>query len=649
MITDDDRKGIGKETGNSNLNEINKNEIEKNGKKQNETQKKIENNIRKEEKDLNNKQIIDEEKLKNENNIFKEHLKNLENKSNEENININNVNIEIKKENKIENTNNIQNNNKSDGVFDNKADKQNRQNNNREEIINNDILKLNIEKSDKNNDINIKLKDDKNMETNEINGNNKILEEAVNKLENNKIIDRKDNEIEEKNNNIENDKKGDINNKVDNEEKIFINNKKNNQDYLEIDNNIKKNNIDNNRINNIQEDINNDAKDSSDEEDDNYNEINYYQNNSEVCGIKNLGNNCYLNSGLQILASCEELVKLLDSNKYENLGEIVKEFKKALKTLLNKKIYNPKKFIDCFCKLNKDFIKGSQNCSQNFIRTILRNINIECVNNRFELITKNNQYSKINNNECEEYEKFIKQIFPESKIVSLFSVITKSHSFGNCPYCKHNINDYSFNYFIDQSMYLDEFDSDCLFSDVLNANLGNNNILTMDCPKCNEEINIKEEVKIIKLPDILIFTLERYQGPTNTINIIPDIKIDMKKYIDSSLNIKNFEYELFAINIRFGSTANSGHEICQVKRGEKWYQINDRNGKEIKKISYFNSSYGLFYRIIKSENIQSKYIDEYEGIIELNDNPNIIKLKDNPNSNEKSICNCSGVSSLNSY
>ena len=34
----------------------------------------------------------------------------------------------------------------------------------------------------------------------------------------------------------------------------------------------------------------------------------------------------------------------------------------------------------------------------------------------------------------------------------------------------------------------------------------------MDCPGFNEEIKIKEETKIIKLPDILIFTLERYQG-----------------------------------------------------------------------------------------------------------------------------------------
>lgn len=35
------------------------------------------------------------------------------------------------------------------------------------------------------------------------------------------------------------------------------------------------------------------------------------KSNSQICGILNLGNNCYLNSGLKILASCKELVDQL--------------------------------------------------------------------------------------------------------------------------------------------------------------------------------------------------------------------------------------------------------------------------------------------------------------------------------------------------
>ena len=291
-------------------------------------------------------------------------------------------------------------------------------------------------------------------------------------------------------NNITNDNMNDNKKDKEKENNNIINQNKegmNNQDFINVDNITKNINVDIN-INNNQKNKNDDSNDSSDEEENYYNrnEIINFQNDSDVCGIKNLGNNCYLNSGLQILASCEELVNFLNKGKYRNLGPIVKEFKKALNSLLTEKIYNPKKFIDCFCELNTDFIKGNQNCSQNFIRTILRNINKDLVNNNSELIEKNYQYPNSNTKELEEYEKFIKKIFPESKEISLFSVITKSHSFGNCPHCKNIIDDYSFSYFLDQSMYLDEIDSDCKFSDVLYENLGKCNSLTMDCPKCND-------------------------------------------------------------------------------------------------------------------------------------------------------------------
>ena len=37
--------------------------------------------------------------------------------------------------------------------------------------------------------------------------------------------------------------------------------------------------------------------------------------NEDIYGIENIGNSCYLNSGLQIFASCEELIDLLDQEE----------------------------------------------------------------------------------------------------------------------------------------------------------------------------------------------------------------------------------------------------------------------------------------------------------------------------------------------
>lgn len=54
------------------------------------------------------------------------------------------------------------------------------------------------------------------------------------------------------------------------------------------------------------------------------------------------------------------------------------------------------------------------------------------------------------------------------------------------------------------------------------------------------------------MPNILLFTRERFKDSINPLKIIPDAKFYMKDYIDQSLNI-DLEYELFVINIRLVS------------------------------------------------------------------------------------------------
>ena len=180
-------------------------------------------------------------------------------------------------------------------------------------------------------------------------------------------------------------------------------------------------------------------------------------NDVKFCGIQNIGNNCYLNSGLQILARCypfviellnikfkknnriiqvnppikynNELSSFSNNNKYNNNNEEIKSkyidlILESMVTLLFKenKYYQPNEFIDYFCRLNKEFKKGYQNCSQNFIRTLLDNLN-----NIFEKNTFFNEYKPTESNEKNAYDNFLKsnRIFPESKINSIFSGIIK--------------------------------------------------------------------------------------------------------------------------------------------------------------------------------------------------------------------------------
>ena len=322
--------------------------------------------------------------------------------------------------------------------------------------------------------------------------------------------------------------------------------------------------------------------------------------NKKPCGIINYGNNCYLNSGLQILATCELFIQEL--GKYKGIKSCLFDFlKEAFYKLLNEEIYDPINFLIYFCKLNNENIK-TQYCSQNFIRNLLKKLNDELITNGdIHLINEYQLYKPKNQFENEKYINFItlNNYFPESNAFKLFSGITKNHSYGDCKNCKEYNEEISFNYFIDQIIYLDHIPNKCKFSTILFENIGKLNNLIINCKRCRKEIEIKEETKFIKLPEILIFTLERYQGPTNDAEIIPDEIIYMSNYVDASINLKKLEYELFAINIRFGKTKDFGHEICQVKRNDKWFEINDQSVEPIsyeRTFVYNNNSYGLFYK-----------------------------------------------------
>ena len=322
-----------------------------------------------------------------------------------------------------------------------------------------------------------------------------------------------------------------------------------------------------------------------------YNMKDYQNKEINLCKIKNYGNNCYLNSGLQILVSCKIFVEEL--KKYNTNKILTNLTKQAIHKLLNEKNYDPKELLIYFSRINNEFTLV-QSCSQNFIRTLLKNLNYELLLTNENLILENKQYKPKSENEYDKYISFIisNKIFPESSLLSIFSGMTKSHSKSICRYCNESIEEFSFCYFIDQIMYLDNNKYICNFSDVLKNNFEKNNLI-MNCPKCSKEININEETKIIKLPEILIFTLERYQGEYNEVEIIPDEYIDMRNYVDTFFI--ETKYELIAINIRIGKHKNFGHEICQVKRQGKWFELNDEKvDKKIK--SYNNYSYGLFYK-----------------------------------------------------
>ena len=130
---------------------------------------------------------------------------------------------------------------------------------------------------------------------------------------------------------------------------------------------------------------------------------------------------------------------------------------------------------------------------------------------------------------------------------------------------------------------------------------------------------MKDTSKIIKLPDILVFTIERYMGETNRISIKPDEIIDVKKYVDT--HIKDTNFELFAVNIRLGYDNENGHQICQIKKNNDWYILNDSNTPARSDLNEYNkNTYGLFYKKIENKDIQFENLThiKYQGNFKYN-------------------------------
>ena len=328
-----------------------------------------------------------------------------------------------------------------------------------------------------------------------------------------------------------------------------------------------------------------------------------------VCGIKNYGANCYLNSGLQIISRCEIFIKWLKSKNYNNADfPFVNLIKNTINELLKKNAtFDPLEFIKYFSSKNPEFQISSQNCSQLFIRTLFLNINEEIVKNylyknrkeyKNDIINQIKGYSP-NGDEEKSYNNFLNsnKIFPQSIPYSYFSGIIKTESTGTCNKCGI-VKKYSFMDFFDQHIYLDTITEQSTdFESVLRENLGYPINVRSLCPYCKNKIRFEDISKIIKLPEILVFTIERYIGETNRIPIKPNERIDVKDYVEKSMNIKNTLYELFAINIRFGQSANFGHQICQIKKENNWYTLNDMSYPSISHVNEYNSnSYGLFYK-----------------------------------------------------
>lgn len=146
---------------------------------------------------------------------------------------------------------------------------------------------------------------------------------------------------------------------------------------------------------------------------------------------------------------------------------------------------------------------------------------------------------------------------------------------------------------------------DCLMEFIKDETLDGSN--KYSCDKCKTHTNAIKNMKLFKLPPIIIIQLKRYKSngfhqiKNNTNVIFPINDLSFDKYMSSFIK-DNSKYNLFAVTQQIGSL-NGGHYIAYGLNpiNKKWYLHDDSNIKyipdnEIEKEIYTNKSYILYYQ-----------------------------------------------------
>ena len=278
--------------------------------------------------------------------------------------------------------------------------------------------------------------------------------------------------------------------------------------------------------------------------------------------FNNLGNTCFINSALVILAH----INILNEVDSKDL-ELLDGWKEIYDIYWNNNcIISPHKFlkinIDLFKLKNKtDFLNNSQCDSVEYLLFILEIIDEyykSYDNNKIsELFTLEYNYKYLTENK----EKILFENKEKQRVLNLNIPNEDNPTIEEC--LKYTFKD---EYLNNENSWLDESD--------------------------NIKKNICIKTIIIENPEILIIQINR-------INIKHRKVIKIKEYLDISFVSKQYDnYELFGIINHIG-TSNGGHYYTIIKKYNKWFIFNDNNIIETNFKSLVNSyNYCLFYKRI---------------------------------------------------
>ena len=333
-------------------------------------------------------------------------------------------------------------------------------------------------------------------------------------------------------------------------------------------------------------------------------EINDFNKYNKIYGFNNDGNNCYLNSSLQLLTRIKDLkneVFNFQENYQDNdtQGRLIIEFRNILKKIENSTndnlIINPARLKSIMGNVDERYNSYGQEDSNEFIANFINAILSETANKEIKV----KKLNIVNELEKRPYENLYKKFYQRkgnSFILNLFYGITKLTK-----YCKKcgTINSIKFNVY-----NMLEFPLYSLAKKYKNKDLTLNDLYNKyieeikndgTCNNCNED-ELYSKTTIYTLPKYLMICLQRTcDNEYFCNNVLYSKNINLKSEFDNNKS----SYTLECV-IEHSGGISYGHYTALApvdKDNNIWYRFNDSYCNQFKTDFQSNNAFILLYKL----------------------------------------------------